>query len=100
MRGLTQQFDACEYHDRHGWLWYNPNPLNKQDCLVAIEYTDQIKGHVIDVVQDDVIVPNVEIVQIEPAVCDIVNKDEIKRRIEKIVKFIYDMDNERIEKSE
>lgn len=36
MKGLTQQFDACEYKGRHGWLWYNP--LNGKECYIAKVY--------------------------------------------------------------
>lgn len=96
MKGLTQQFDACEYKGRHGWLWYNP--LNRKECYIAIECCDDIDGILIDVIKDDTIIPKIEIIQKEPAVCDIKNKTEVKKKIESIVKFIYNMDMNRKQK--
>jgi hypothetical protein len=49
----------------------------------------------IDVIKDDTIIPIIEIIQKEPAVCDIKNKTEVKKKIESIVKFIYNMDMNR-----
>lgn len=90
MKGLTQQFDACEYKGRHGWLWYNP--LNGKECYIAIEFCKDDEGWVIDILKDTTITPRIEIISHEPYVCDIKNKNEIKKKIEKIVKFIYNMD--------
>ena len=96
MYGLSQAFDACEYKGRHGWLWYNPS--NQKEYFVAIECCDDIDGILIDVIKDDTIIPKIEIIQKEPAVCDIKNKTEVKKKIESIVKFIYNMDMNRKQK--
>jgi hypothetical protein len=73
--------------------WYNPS--NQKEYFVAIEYCDDIDGILIDVTKDDTIIPKIEIIQKEPAVCDIKNKTEVKKKIESIVKFIYNMDMNR-----
>lgn len=96
MYGLSQQFDACTYKGRHGVLWYNPSNVN--ECYVAIEYVDDTKGFVIDILKDNALTPQIEIVNSNPIVCEVKNHHEISNRVENIVKFIYDMDNGRMEK--
>ena len=93
INGLSKEFDVCEYEGRHARMWYNPETNQN---YIAIDFVDDTKHVVCDVVKLNAIKPQIHFIPTNPPEYQIINITEIRNHVINVVKFIYAMDNNRL----